>query len=181
MKSMMVLKLLKNSSKNKIPKRDFFYLKYFCIIVDMNLTFKKNGVIHEPINHWELTDGNYLVMYQGSRGMNPELDFIIKYKTHKSRLRAPSHTQWIVDLIVKILIILAGIIVCFLIIAAIPIFGSWAIPVAAVNIAIMIAILIPTIMIKVFMDDIMNLEKFVSPNLSKKLQEISSNKYIRIT
>jgi hypothetical protein len=67
----------------------------------MNLTFKKNGVIHEPINHWELTDGNYLVMYQGSRGMNPELDFIIKYKTHKSRLRAPSHTHWIVDLIVK--------------------------------------------------------------------------------
>ena len=26
---------------------------------------------------------------------------IIKYKTHKSRLRAPSHTHWIVDLIVK--------------------------------------------------------------------------------
>lgn len=67
----------------------------------MKLTFKKNGITHEPIKHWELSDGNYLVMYQGSRGTNPELDFIIKYKTHKSRLRAPSHTHWIVDLILK--------------------------------------------------------------------------------
>jgi hypothetical protein len=67
----------------------------------MKLTFKKNGVINTPIKHWELTDGNYLIIYQGSRGQNPDLDFIVKYKTHKSRLRAPSHTHWIVDLIVK--------------------------------------------------------------------------------
>ena len=67
----------------------------------MKLTFKKKGVTHEPIKYWELTDGNYIIIYQGNRGGNPELDFIVKYKSNKSRLRAPSHTHWIVDLLVK--------------------------------------------------------------------------------
>jgi hypothetical protein len=67
----------------------------------MNLTFKKGGVTHEPIRHWDLIDGNTLVIYQGSRGGNPDLDFIVKYKKPNSRLRAPSHTHWIVDLLIK--------------------------------------------------------------------------------
>ena len=67
----------------------------------MNLNFTKKGVIHKPINHWLLDDGNYLIIYQGSRGGNPELDFIVKYRSQKSRLRAPSHTHWIVDLLIK--------------------------------------------------------------------------------
>lgn len=67
----------------------------------MNLNFRKNGVVHEPIIHWLLEDGNVVVIYQGSRGANPELDYIIKYKAPDKRLRAPSHTHWIVDLIVK--------------------------------------------------------------------------------
>jgi hypothetical protein len=69
----------------------------------MNLNFNKDGVTHTPLNQWELSDGTFLVIYQGSRGDNPELDFIIKYKSTKikSRLRAPSHTHWIVDLIIK--------------------------------------------------------------------------------
>jgi hypothetical protein len=67
----------------------------------MNLSFKKNGITHEPIKHWELSDGNYLVIYQGSRGDYPDLDFIVKYKSEKTRLRAPSHTHWIVDLLLK--------------------------------------------------------------------------------
>jgi hypothetical protein len=67
----------------------------------MNLTFKKKGLTHEPIKYWELKDGNYIIIYQGSRGGNPELDFIVKYKSSKSRLRAPSHTHWIVDMIMK--------------------------------------------------------------------------------
>jgi hypothetical protein len=67
----------------------------------MNLSFKKNGIAHEPIKHWELSDGNYLVIYQGSRGDYPDLDFIVKYKSEKTRLRAPSHTHWIVDLLLK--------------------------------------------------------------------------------
>jgi len=46
-------------------------------------------------------DGNVLAIYQGSRGGNPDLDFIVKYKKTNSKLRAPSHTHWIVDLIIK--------------------------------------------------------------------------------
>lgn len=67
----------------------------------MKLSFTKNGVLHEPINNWELPDGSVIAIYQGSRGGNPDLDFIVKYKKDKSRLRAPSHTHWIVDLIIK--------------------------------------------------------------------------------
>jgi hypothetical protein len=93
------------------------------------------------------------------------------YTLMGSYLTMKSLFLFIVDLIVKILIILAGIIVCFLIIAAIPIFGSWAIPVAAVNIAIMIAILIPTIMIKIFMDDIMNLSTPNTPSVPRCFSE----------
>jgi hypothetical protein len=67
----------------------------------MSFSFKKNGIVHNPINHWDLTDGNVLLIYQGSRGGNPELDFIVKYKGHGKKLRAPSHTHWIVDLLAK--------------------------------------------------------------------------------
>ncbi len=67
----------------------------------MSFSFKKNGIVHNPINHWDLTDGNVLLIYQGSRGGNPELDFIVKYKGPGKKLRAPSHTHWIVDLLAK--------------------------------------------------------------------------------
>lgn len=67
----------------------------------MNFDFKKNGKLHTPIKFWSLSDGNGLAIYQGSRGGNPELDFIVKYRSLKSRLRAPSHTHWIVDLLIK--------------------------------------------------------------------------------
>jgi hypothetical protein len=42
-----------------------------------------------------------VAIYQGERGDNPELDFIVKYKEEGKRLRTPSHTHWIVDLLVK--------------------------------------------------------------------------------
>lgn len=67
----------------------------------MKLTFNRNGQHHIPIKFWELEDGNTVVIYQGSRGANPDLDFIVKYKAPNKRLRAPSHTHWIVDLIIK--------------------------------------------------------------------------------
>jgi len=67
----------------------------------MNLNFNKHGKLHTPITYWELEDGNTVVIYQGSRGANPDLDFIVKYKAPNKRLRTPSHTHWIVDLIIK--------------------------------------------------------------------------------
>ena len=67
----------------------------------MKLFFRKNGIEHHPLKHWELYDGNTVAIYQGSRGYNPDLDFIIKYRNINTKLRAPSHTHWIVDLIIK--------------------------------------------------------------------------------
>jgi hypothetical protein len=48
-----------------------------------------------------MNDDTLIAIYQGFRGENPELDFILKYKEHGKRLRTPSHTHWIVDLLVK--------------------------------------------------------------------------------
>ena len=67
----------------------------------MSFSFRKKGILFNPINHWNLSDGNVILIYQGSRGANPDLDFIVKYKAPNKRLRAPSHTHWIVDLLVK--------------------------------------------------------------------------------
>ena len=66
-----------------------------------HLSYKKKGVTYSPIKHWN-TDGNTeIAIYQGFRGENPDLDFIVKYKEKGKRLRTPSHTHWIVDLLVK--------------------------------------------------------------------------------
>jgi len=67
----------------------------------MNLTYKKSGTIHEPITYWKTDHKTNVAIYQGFRGENPELDFIVKYREEGKRLRTPSHTHWIVDLLVK--------------------------------------------------------------------------------
>ncbi len=65
------------------------------------LIFKKEGIEHTPIKYWTLRDNTIIAIYQGSRGSNPELDFVLKYLSPGKRLRAPSHTHWIVDLLIK--------------------------------------------------------------------------------
>lgn len=65
------------------------------------LSFNKNNETHQPINHWQLNCGNVIAIYQGNRGKHPELDFVLKYLAPGKRLRAPSHTHWIVDLLLK--------------------------------------------------------------------------------
>jgi len=70
--------------------------------METKLTFKKGGIIHTPLNFFTMSDGKIVTIYQGSRGQRPDLDFILKYKKNKdTKLRAPSHTHWIVDLIIK--------------------------------------------------------------------------------
>jgi hypothetical protein len=64
------------------------------------LSFTKDKVLHQPINHWEFDDTT-IAIYQGNRGENKELDFIVKYKEGNKRLRALSHTHWVVDLLIK--------------------------------------------------------------------------------
>ena len=65
------------------------------------LTYNKKGVLHTPLLYWQTDDKTTIAIYQGIRGENPELDFIVKYKEEGKRLRTPSHTHWIVDLLVK--------------------------------------------------------------------------------
>lgn len=64
------------------------------------LSFKKNNIIIEPIKYWEI-DGYLISIYQGNRGDNPDLDFIVKYCSKNKRLRQPSHLHWVVDLLLK--------------------------------------------------------------------------------
>ena len=66
-----------------------------------HLNYSKKGITYTPIKYWKTSDGTDIAMYQGFRGENPNLDFIVKYKTLGQRLRTPSHTHWIVDLLVK--------------------------------------------------------------------------------
>jgi hypothetical protein len=65
------------------------------------LTYNRKGVLHTPLLYWTTDDRTTIAIYQGVRGENPELDFIVKYKEEGKRLRTPSHTHWIVDLLVK--------------------------------------------------------------------------------
>ena len=61
----------------------------------------KNGQRVESVNEFTLNDNTIVAMFQGFRGSYPELDFIVKYKEPIKKLRTPSHTHWIVDLLVK--------------------------------------------------------------------------------
>ena len=66
-----------------------------------HLTFNKKGETHKPIKHWKTDNVTEVAIYQGSRGEKPDIDFIVKYREEGKRLRTPSHTHWIVDMLVK--------------------------------------------------------------------------------
>jgi hypothetical protein len=66
-----------------------------------SLNYNKGGELHVPIKYWSTDEVTHVGIYQGSRGERPDLDFILKYKQEGKRLRTPSHTHWIVDLLVK--------------------------------------------------------------------------------
>ena len=61
----------------------------------------KNGPRIESLVEYEMENGTVVAIFQGSRGSYPELDFIVKYLEPGKRMRTPSHTHWIVDLLVK--------------------------------------------------------------------------------
>ena len=66
-----------------------------------HLSFRKKGELFVPLKHWRTDSITEVAIYQGERGERPDLDFIVKYKEDGKRLRTPSHTHWIVDLLVK--------------------------------------------------------------------------------
>ena len=69
----------------------------------MNLSYKVRGkdIRLDPLKTWDVSDGSKVAIYQGERSHRPELDFIVKYRKEDTRLRTPSHTHWIVDLVIK--------------------------------------------------------------------------------
>ena len=69
--------------------------------MDLSYKIKNEDRRSYPLNQWEMRDGTIVAIYQGFRGENPDLDFIVKYKEPTKRLRTPSHTHWIVDLVIK--------------------------------------------------------------------------------
>ena len=69
--------------------------------MDLSYKIKNEDRRSYPLKSWEMDDGTMVAIYQGFRGENPDLDFIVKYREPGKRLRTPSHTHWIVDLLVK--------------------------------------------------------------------------------
>ena len=69
--------------------------------MDLSYKIKNEDRRSYLLNYWEMADGTFVAIYQGFRGANPELDFIVKYREPDKRLRTPSHTHWIVDLVIK--------------------------------------------------------------------------------
>lgn len=53
---------------------------------------------------YRMKDGTVVALFQGSRGMNPEIDFVIRMLVPgvDKKPTAPTHTYWIVDLLLKI-------------------------------------------------------------------------------
>jgi len=107
-------------------------------------------------------------MFIGIKSMGAKMTGVLTaslFTVFGSYLTLKSVFLFIVELLIIILIALSAMIVVFLIISIIPIFGFWAIPVAATNIAIMIAILIPTVFIQIFMSNVLSLSTRSPPSV----------------
>src|SRR3989344_418749 len=68
----------------------------------VNLTQMRPRVV--AFKTLKMQDGTLIGLFQGNRGMRPDLDFVIKILIpgNDKRLRPPTHTFWIVDLLLKI-------------------------------------------------------------------------------
>ena len=69
---------------------------------DRKLTLTINGETLKPIRVYYPEKDLPLAIWQGNRGDNPELDFIVGYYSHfTKRIRRPKHTHWMADMAVK--------------------------------------------------------------------------------
>ena len=62
------------------------------------------GMLKEAFKTYKTKDGTLVGLFQGSRGARPDIDFVIKILIPGSDkiLRPPTHTFWVVDLLLKI-------------------------------------------------------------------------------
>lgn len=67
------------------------------------LRYRQKGEEHESISVFTTSDGTLIGIFQGSKGDNPELDFIVKFLSpgRKQRLRTPKNIHWVVDLLIR--------------------------------------------------------------------------------
>jgi hypothetical protein len=67
------------------------------------LTYRKDGKEHESISVFTTSDGTLIGIFQGTKGDNPDLDFIVKFLApgRKQRLRTPKNVHWVVDLLIR--------------------------------------------------------------------------------
>ena len=69
--------------------------------MELSYKIKNEDRRSHPLNTWEMLDGTIIAIYQGNRGSRPDLDFIVKHRHPTTRLRTPSHTHWVIDLVIK--------------------------------------------------------------------------------
>jgi len=61
----------------------------------------KKGTKAYSFKEFQLPEGVVIGVFQGKRGMNKDLDIIIKYQEAGKRVRTPKHIHWVIDLLVK--------------------------------------------------------------------------------
>lgn len=59
------------------------------------------GTKVKSFKEFKLKDGTLIGVFQGSRGQNPDLDIIVKYKEPNKSVRTPQHIHWAIDLLIK--------------------------------------------------------------------------------
>lgn len=62
------------------------------------------GLSKEAFKTYKTKDDTLVGLFQGSRGARPDIDFVIKILIpgHDKILRPPTHTFWVVDLLLKV-------------------------------------------------------------------------------
>ena len=69
----------------------------------MECPIKGRGRVNS-LKDFKLSDDRIIGVFQGSRGENPELDIIVKYKdkyVKTKTCRTPQHIHWAIDLLIK--------------------------------------------------------------------------------
>jgi len=59
------------------------------------------GTKAHSFKEFHMKDGTTIGVFQGSRGENPDLDILIKFKKENTNVRTPAHIHWIIDILIK--------------------------------------------------------------------------------
>lgn len=81
-----------------------YNVKYFDGTNLKQMKASAKGIPKEAFKTYKTKDGTLVGLFQGSRGARPDIDFVIKILIPgpDKILRPPTHTFWVVDLLLKI-------------------------------------------------------------------------------